>query len=87
MSRRLARTIIILNLICLVLTLAAGSIAAISFGDAISSRSSARRDTCRLIKGLAYAATSKTPKSRAAASAYINSTPLANCNLYAATDK
>lgn len=46
-----------------------------------------RRDTCRLITGLAYAATANNPKARQGARRFIDRTPLRDCNLYARTGR
>lgn len=59
-------------------------VALVHAGDVATSRRDSARDSCQLLRGLMYAATTKAPKQRAAARAYINHTPLRDCRIYAA---
>lgn len=87
MSDRTIKQVLALNLITLTLALAGTVVAIVSIEDAVAARTNARRDTCHLIKGLAYAATSNSPKARLAASKYVDRTPLRDCDVYAKTNK
>lgn len=53
----------------------------------VAARVNARLDTCRLIVGLAQAASSHNPKAEASARKFIRGTALGNCHLYASEDK
>lgn len=86
-ERRMAKTLIAVQIVTLLLALGAGIAATISFAKEQHSRQNARYDTCVLIKGLADAASVGSRKQRIAERAYIAQTPLSNCNTYANTDK
>lgn len=67
---------IVLNVIAVVA-------AVVAIQDATSSRRAAARDSCELLLGLVHSAA---PPSRSAAvRAYVDRTPLHNCNAYART--
>lgn len=58
-------------------------VATIAILLAVNARRESAHDSCELLRGLVYAATTHAPRQRAAANAYIQATPLRNCNDYA----
>lgn len=74
------KTLIAMQLVTLIVGL--GGLIVAVVGEH-TSRINARRDTCHLIVGLVTAATSKSPAASRAAQAYVDRTPLRDCNRYA----
>jgi hypothetical protein len=68
---------------CNVIAIVALVIAVIGLTQTTANRRLAARDSCRLLRGLVYAATTRAPMQRHAADAYIARTPLHDCTHYA----
>lgn len=82
------RRLLVIQIVTLVIGLGALLYAVIGVQESrVESLRGARADTCRLIVGLAYAATNHSPRATRQVRAYIARTPLQNCKLYAENGK
>jgi len=85
---RLPRTLVAAHLVTVALILGVMLYVLLSVVPGLTAaRRGARADTCRLIVGLALAATDGQAHARAGAKQFIHRTPLSNCHLYAVEDK
>lgn len=70
---------VVVGLVLVVLTI----LVLLHLNDVPTARTESARDSCQLIKGLALAATGGSKQATARATAYIASTPLKDCRIYA----
>lgn len=66
-----------------VAALIALTLAIIGLANSAASRRESAKDSCRLLYGLVFSATTGAPAQRAAANAFVARTPLHNCDAYA----
>jgi hypothetical protein len=80
---RLGAVLRVTQIVTSVIAIVALSFAIAALTETTHSRRESARDSCQLLRGLVYAATTKAPAQRTAAAAYIARTPLHDCNAYA----
>ena len=73
----------LLQIVTVVVAVIGLGLAIVDYAHLSDSRRRAAEDSCLLLRGLVFAATTNAPKQRAAAAAYIHRTPLRNCEIYA----